>query len=79
MGGRGRGEAPVSPSVPSQRGRGLGKGRQAQRTGGSAPPLRSQVMTCANYLKLPDYSSKEVMRERILTAINEGQGAFLLS
>ena len=44
-----------------------------------APPLRSQVMTCANYLKLPDYSSKEVMRERILTAINEGQGAFLLS
>ena len=43
------------------------------------PPLRSQVMTCANYLKLPDYSSKEVMRERILTAINEGQGAFLLS
>lgn len=37
------------------------------------------VMTCANYLKLPDYSSKEVMRERLLTAINEGQGAFLLS
>ena len=36
-------------------------------------------MTCANYLKLPDYSSKEVMRKRILTAINEGQGAFLLS
>ena len=37
------------------------------------------VMTCANYLKLPDYSSKAVMRGRILTAINEGQGAFLLS
>eukprot|EP00967_Tisochrysis_lutea_P146810 scaffold277731_cov30-Tisochrysis_lutea.AAC.4 len=37
------------------------------------------VMTCANYLKLPDYSSKQVMMERLLTAINEGQGAFLLS
>jgi len=37
------------------------------------------VMTCANYLKLPDYSSKEVMRERLMTAVNEGQGAFLLS
>ena len=37
------------------------------------------VMTCANYLKLPDYSSKQVMMDRLLTAINEGQGAFLLS
>ena len=37
------------------------------------------VMTCANYVKLPDYSSKEIMRERLLTAINEGQGAFYLS
>jgi len=37
------------------------------------------VMTCANYVKLPDYSSKEVMRERLLTAIHEGQGAFYLS
>mmetsp|Transcript_15857 Transcript_15857/g.33917 ORF Transcript_15857/g.33917 Transcript_15857/m.33917 type:complete len:980 (-) Transcript_15857:729-3668(-) len=37
------------------------------------------VMTCANYLKLPDYSSKAVMKERLLTAISEGQGCFLLS
>ena len=37
------------------------------------------VMTCANYVKLPDYSSKEIMRERLVTAINEGQGAFYLS
>jgi len=37
------------------------------------------VMTCANYVKLPDYSSKEIMRERLLTAISEGQGAFYLS
>jgi len=37
------------------------------------------VMTCANYLKLPDYSSKAIMRERLMTSIFEGQGAFLLS
>ena len=37
------------------------------------------VMTCANYIKLPPYSSKEVMKERLLYAIAEGQGSFDLS
>lgn len=37
------------------------------------------VMTCANYLKLPPYSCKEIMRERLLYAIHEGQGSFDLS
>ncbi|KAL8681792.1 MAG: hypothetical protein Q9186_002107 [Xanthomendoza sp. 1 TL-2023] len=37
------------------------------------------VMTCANYVKLPDYSSLEILRKRLLTAIHEGQGAFHLS
>lgn len=37
------------------------------------------VMTCANYLKLPPYSSKEVLRERLLFAVREGQGSFDLS
>ncbi|KAK9124363.1 hypothetical protein Sjap_013965 [Stephania japonica] len=37
------------------------------------------VMTCANYLKLPPYSSKERMRERLLYAITDGQGSFHLS
>lgn len=37
------------------------------------------VMTCANYLKLPKYSNKEIMRTRIKHAIEEGAGAFLLS
>lgn len=36
-------------------------------------------MTCVNYLKMPDYSSLEVMRERLGVAIREGQGAFHLS
>ncbi|XP_009622742.1 E3 ubiquitin-protein ligase UPL4 isoform X2 [Nicotiana tomentosiformis] len=37
------------------------------------------VMTCANYLKLPPYSSKGKMKEKLLYAITEGQGSFYLS
>lgn len=37
------------------------------------------VMTCANYIKLPPYSSKVVMKQRLMYAINEGQGSFDLS
>ncbi|KAL8766067.1 MAG: hypothetical protein Q9209_007033 [Squamulea sp. 1 TL-2023] len=37
------------------------------------------VMTCANYVKLPDYSNIDILRKRLLTAIHEGQGAFHLS
>ncbi|KZV58123.1 hypothetical protein F511_37571 [Dorcoceras hygrometricum] len=37
------------------------------------------VMTCANYLKLPPYSTKEIMKEKLLYAITEGQGSFHLS
>lgn len=37
------------------------------------------VMTCANYFKLPKYSSKDMMRSRIVQAMNEGSQAFLLS
>lgn len=36
-------------------------------------------MTCANYLKLPPYSCKEILRERLLYAIREGTGSFDLS
>ncbi|KAL8977505.1 MAG: hypothetical protein Q9177_006623 [Variospora cf. flavescens] len=50
----------------------------------SEPPYTSDdflisVMTCANYVKLPDYSSIDTLRRRLLTAIQEGQGAFHLS
>ncbi|XP_062217886.1 E3 ubiquitin-protein ligase UPL3-like [Phragmites australis] len=37
------------------------------------------VMTCANYLKLPPYSTKEIMRKKLLYAILEGRGSFDLS
>ncbi|MCJ1313168.1 Ubiquitin fusion degradation protein 4 [Agyrium rufum] len=50
----------------------------------SEPPYTSDdylpsVMTCVNYLKLPDYTDLEVLRKRLYTAIREGQGAFHLS
>lgn len=37
------------------------------------------VMTCANYLKLPEYSSSEILRQKLSMAMSEGQSAFLLS
>ncbi|ORX75729.1 hypothetical protein BCR32DRAFT_224865 [Anaeromyces robustus] len=37
------------------------------------------VMTCANYLKLPDYKTKDILKERLTTAIQEGRGSFHLS
>eukprot|EP01097_Dermamoeba_algensis_P007964 TRINITY_DN514_c0_g1_i1.p1 TRINITY_DN514_c0_g1~~TRINITY_DN514_c0_g1_i1.p1 ORF type:complete len:379 (+),score=69.37 TRINITY_DN514_c0_g1_i1:563-1699(+) len=48
------------------------------------PPLSPDdylpsVMTCVNYVKLPDYSSKEVMRKQIMTAAEEGLFSFHLS
>ena len=46
------------------------------RLGGDLP----SASTCTNYLKLPDYGDDaELRRARLLTALREGQGAFLLS
>jgi E3 ubiquitin-protein ligase TRIP12 len=48
------------------------------------PPYTSDdylpsVMTCVNYLKMPDYSTLDVLREKLSVAVQEGQGAFHLS
>ncbi|OBZ82438.1 putative ubiquitin fusion degradation protein C12B10.01c [Choanephora cucurbitarum] len=37
------------------------------------------VMTCANYLKMPAYSTKDILHQRLITSMNEGQNSFLLS
>ena len=37
------------------------------------------VMTCANYLKLPDYATEETMKEKLYLAMMEGQESFHLS
>jgi E3 ubiquitin-protein ligase TRIP12 len=50
----------------------------------SEPPYTSDdylpsVMTCVNYLKMPDYTSLDVLKDKLGVAIKEGQGAFHLS
>ncbi|CAH8465348.1 unnamed protein product [Schistosoma rodhaini] len=50
-----------------------------RETGENVDHHLPSVMTCQNYLKLPDYSSKELMLSKLLYAINEGQNAFHLS
>jgi hypothetical protein len=37
------------------------------------------VMTCTNYVKLPEYSSFEILLDRLLYTIREGQNSFDLS
>lgn len=37
------------------------------------------VMTCVNYLKLPDYTNIDILKKQLSTAMKEGQGAFHLS
>eukprot|EP00375_Theileria_parva_P002924 XP_765605.1 hypothetical protein [Theileria parva strain Muguga] len=45
---------------------------------GNADELPS-VMTCTNYLKMPEYTSIEEMKIKLIKAIQEGQNAFNLS
>lgn len=45
----------------------------------SADDYLPSVMTCVNYLKLPDYSSREAMRSKLKTACVEGSMSFHLS
>jgi E3 ubiquitin-protein ligase TRIP12 len=51
----------------------------ARRDGDEPDRELPSVMTCKNYFKMPAYSSKKIMRERILMAISEGQGSFDLT
>lgn len=37
------------------------------------------VMTCVNYLKMPNYSDINILKKQLSTAMREGQGAFHLS
>ena len=48
------------------------------------PPLTADdylpsVMTCVNYLKLPEYSNKAVLKAKLHLSIQEGIGSFHLS
>ncbi|OON13739.1 HECT-domain protein [Opisthorchis viverrini] len=50
-----------------------------RESGENADSHLPSVMTCQNYLKLPDYSSKEMLASKLHYAIREGQNAFHLS
>ena len=52
---------------------------KAVNEGRAADESLPTVMTCANFVKLPEYSSANVMRSQLLKAMHEGQGSFLLS
>lgn len=67
-------EGQLGSSVGSQPGS-LGRQASMSLVDGDLP----SVMTCANYLKLPAYSTKAIMEARLLYAIREGQGSFDLS
>jgi len=72
-----------SPKLPIGGFRGLNPALTVVRKPHEAPLTADDylpsVMTCVNYLKLPEYSSKNVMREKLKTAIQEGIGSFHLS
>lgn len=47
---------------------------------GSSPDIYlPSVMTCQNYLKVPDYTSKEILIKQLKYALNEGNEAFHFS
>jgi E3 ubiquitin-protein ligase TRIP12 len=57
----------------------LSVARRTGEGGQNAVDALPSVMTCMHYLKLPGYSSKEVMKTKILTAISECQESFLFT
>ncbi|KAF7308316.1 Ubiquitin-protein ligase [Mycena chlorophos] len=72
-----------SPKLPIGGFRGLNPPLTVVRKPHEAPLTADDylpsVMTCVNYLKLPEYSSKKVMREKLRVAVQEGMGSFHLS
>ncbi|KAG5366916.1 putative ubiquitin fusion degradation protein [Yarrowia sp. B02] len=53
--------------------------RKASENGLGPDDYLPSVMTCVNYLKCPDFSTKKLLKSRLLQAISEGGGAFHLS
>jgi E3 ubiquitin-protein ligase TRIP12 len=72
-----------SPKLPIGGFRGLNPPLTVVRKPHEAPLTADDylpsVMTCVNYLKLPEYSSRKAMREKLRTAMKEGVGSFHLS
>lgn len=70
-----------SPTLPSNGLRGLRPRLTVVRreAEGDVDGCLPSVMTCANYLKLPSYTSPGSLRSQLFKAIREGQLSFHLS
>lgn len=73
-----------SPRLPPGGFSGLNPKLTVVRKDASLPNLQSDnylpsAMTCQNYLKIPDYSSLEILQKNLKYAIEEGHHAFHLS
>jgi E3 ubiquitin-protein ligase TRIP12 len=53
--------------------------RKAPEDSLSADDILPSASTCANFFKLPDYSTRDIMRQRLELAVREGAGSFHLS
>ena len=53
--------------------------RKTLETNENPDDFLPSVMTCVNYLKLPDYSNQDIMRRKLAVAVREGQHSFHLS
>lgn len=53
--------------------------RKDPESGLTSDDYLPSVMTCALYLKLPDYSLRDIMRSQLLRAMSEGANSFHLS
>lgn len=53
--------------------------RKTLEPGENPDDFLPSVMTCVNYLKLPEYSSCEIMRGKLRLSTNEGRNSFHLS
>lgn len=53
--------------------------RKTTDAGDAPDDYLPSVMTCVNYLKLPDYSTIELMKSKLKLAAEEGQNSFHLS
>ena len=53
--------------------------RRVDESETSSDDALPSAATCSNFFKLPPYSTKEIMKQKLFTAITEGQGVFLLT
>ena len=67
------------PTILNETGGGMNSAEMVSEGTELADGDLPSAMTCANYLKLPPYSTKQAMENKLKLAITEGVGSFDLS